>query len=115
MPPVRDLGDWDDYLSRYHGEHPAITERVLAGAARRGRSPYEWLVEPIRQRRGPVLDLACGSAPTRDLLTETRALDGLAALSKANAFVVDTDERRVFRRQLTEHATRRSSWTGSTF
>lgn len=57
--------DWRDYLATYHNDRPAITERLLGCAT---SSPYEWLVEPLRAEDGPLLDLACGSAPTRPLL-----------------------------------------------
>jgi len=56
---------WRTYLAAYHDDRPAITERLLGSAT---SSPYEWLVEPLRNQGGPILDLACGSAPTRPLL-----------------------------------------------
>ncbi|MEC3975850.1 class I SAM-dependent methyltransferase [Amycolatopsis sp. H20-H5] len=58
-------GPWQRYLAAFHDSRPAITERLLS---RCDRSPYSWLVEPIEQVDGLVLDLACGSAPTRALL-----------------------------------------------
>lgn len=63
--------EWRRYLAGYHDERPAITERLLGRA---GSSPYAWLVEPLRDVGGPVLDLACGSAPTRPLLGDARWL-----------------------------------------
>lgn len=60
---------WRGYLADFHDSRPAITERLLALA---GGAPYEWLVEPLRAEPGPILDLACGSAPTRALLPEAR-------------------------------------------
>ncbi|GAB3488518.1 methyltransferase family protein [Amycolatopsis cihanbeyliensis] len=70
-----DAAGWCRYLARYHDERPGITERVLNVAAARGvGSPYRWLVEPLRSSPGPILDLACGSAPTRDLLPDARWL-----------------------------------------
>lgn len=63
--------DWPRYLAGFHTERPAITERLLARA---NRSPYAWLVAPLRSVDGLVLDLACGSAPTRDLLPAARWL-----------------------------------------
>lgn len=60
---------WHRYLTRYHNESPAITERLLGRA---DCSPYRWLTEPLREFPGPVLDLGCGSAPTRDLLPDAR-------------------------------------------
>jgi SAM-dependent methyltransferase len=56
---------WRRYLAAYHDQRPAITERLLSRA---DSSPYGWLVEPLRTVDGPILDLACGSAPTRELL-----------------------------------------------
>lgn len=70
-PTYRDRVDeqrWHRYLSGYHDRRPAITERLLARA---DTSPYAWLVEPLPDIGGPVLDLACGSAPTRPLLADT--------------------------------------------
>ena len=57
---------WQRYLASYHAQRPAITERLLSRA---DASPYTWLAEPLQEVRGPILDLACGSAPTRALLT----------------------------------------------
>jgi SAM-dependent methyltransferase len=63
--------DWQRYLAGYHADRPGITELLLAPAVdRRLGQPYQWLVEPLRGTPGPILDLACGSAPTRPLLAE---------------------------------------------
>lgn len=62
---------WHRYLVGYHDQRPAITERLLARA---DASPYVWLVEPLHDVDGPVLDVACGSAPTRPLLADARWL-----------------------------------------
>lgn len=61
--------DWTGHLGRFHDERPGITETVL-GRAEMGSvgNPYSWLVEPLRTETGPILDLACGSAPTGPLL-----------------------------------------------
>lgn len=61
--------DWPGHLSRFHDERSGITESVL-GRAEAGSvgNPYSWLVEPLRTETGPILDLACGSAPTGPLL-----------------------------------------------
>jgi SAM-dependent methyltransferase len=65
--------DWPRYLTGYHRDRPGITERLLTRAlAARGAAPYPWLVEPLRDVPGPILDLACGSAPTRPLLRQAR-------------------------------------------
>jgi SAM-dependent methyltransferase len=69
---------WADYLTDFHQERPAVTERLLGLADGR---PYAWLAEPLRPSPGPVLDLACGSAPTRAELPSARwvGLDASAA------------------------------------
>lgn len=56
---------WRRYLAAYHEERPGITERFLGLA---DASPYAWLAGPLRTAQGPIVDLACGSAPTRGLL-----------------------------------------------
>jgi SAM-dependent methyltransferase len=62
---------WSRYLAGYHDQRPAITERLLSRAE---SSPYGWLVESLADVDGVILDLACGSAPTRPLLTTARWL-----------------------------------------
>jgi SAM-dependent methyltransferase len=62
---------WRRYLAGYHDQHPAITERLLTSA---DTSPYAWLVEPLRGVGELILDVACGSAPTRPLLADSRWL-----------------------------------------
>lgn len=59
------MTDWHRYLTEFHDHRPAITERLLARA---DHSPYAWLAASLPATNGPVLDLACGSAPTRDHL-----------------------------------------------
>lgn len=55
--------DWSRFLAEYHAARPGITEDLLAPARDRdGRDPYTWLAEGLATT-GPVLDLACGSAP----------------------------------------------------
>lgn len=67
--------DWPRYLAGYHRDRAGITERLLThAAAGRHEAPYPWLVEPLRDTPGPILDLACGSAPTRALLGQERWL-----------------------------------------
>jgi len=55
---------WDDYIRTFHEQRPGITEAVLARCSRDGRTPYEWLVEGL-DARDTVVDVACGSGPTR--------------------------------------------------
>jgi SAM-dependent methyltransferase len=64
-----DERQWQRYVATYHDQRPAITERLLSRAE---GSPYAWLSESLREVGGPILDLACGSAPTRALLTDSR-------------------------------------------
>lgn len=59
--------DWRHFIAAYHEARPGITERFLQRA---DSSPYVWLADPLRGERGVVLDLACGSAPTRPLLPD---------------------------------------------
>lgn len=67
--------DWRHYLDDYHDRRPGITEQILSGTTNRHHdTPYTWLVEPLRRTSGRVLDLACGSAPTRALLDQSRWL-----------------------------------------
>jgi SAM-dependent methyltransferase len=63
-----DEQDWRRFLAGYHDSRPGITERFFGRA---DASPYTWLAEPLRPVRGTLLDLACGSAPTRDLLPDS--------------------------------------------
>ena len=78
--------DWPSYLAGFHSEYPAVTERLLG---RLDGRPYEWLIEPLRDTAGLVVDLACGSAPTRDHLHRNRWIgvdlnaDELAAAAAA--------------------------------
>ncbi len=60
--PRADEGSWTRYLDEFHAERPGITEDTLARARSGATTPYGWLVEPLGIA-GPVLDLACGSAP----------------------------------------------------
>ncbi|MCZ4119228.1 class I SAM-dependent methyltransferase [Streptomyces sp. H39-S7] len=62
-----DEPDWRRFIGAYHQAHPGITEQLLSLA---DTSPYAWLAEPLRGIEGTVLDLACGSAPTRDELPD---------------------------------------------
>ncbi|WP_159943355.1 MULTISPECIES: class I SAM-dependent methyltransferase [unclassified Nocardiopsis] len=60
---------WERYLADFHAERPAVTERLLGLSDGR---PYSWLAEPLCPSPGPVLDLGCGSAPTRAELPAVR-------------------------------------------
>jgi SAM-dependent methyltransferase len=59
--------DWASYLRSFHAQRAGITERVLR---RLDDSPYGWLADPLTDTTGWIVDLACGSAPTRDYLAE---------------------------------------------
>ncbi|SCE38798.1 Methyltransferase domain-containing protein [Streptomyces sp. DvalAA-14] len=59
--------DWRRFVAAYHQAHPGITEQLFLLA---DTSPYAWLAEVLHGTSGTLLDLACGSAPTRDELTD---------------------------------------------
>jgi SAM-dependent methyltransferase len=66
-----DTTPWSQYLAGYHEDRPGITELLLGQARDRQRGlPYSWLVEPLHGRTDVILDLACGSAPTRESLRD---------------------------------------------
>ncbi|MFH9071373.1 class I SAM-dependent methyltransferase [Streptomyces alboflavus] len=63
-----DEQQWRRFLGHYHDTHAGITEQLLTLAE---PLPYAWLAEPLHTTDGIVVDLACGSAPTRALLPDT--------------------------------------------
>lgn len=70
-----DATSWPRYLARYHDARPGITELLLEQATdRRAERPYSWLLEPLPGRHAVILDLACGSAPTHELVPDARWL-----------------------------------------
>lgn len=64
------LGDsgWAGYVWRFHDERAGITEDVLGSIRPTSGGPYEWAAEPIDDH-GPVVDIACGSAPLHQFMT----------------------------------------------
>jgi SAM-dependent methyltransferase len=61
---------WRRYLTTFHSTHAGITEQLFNHL---DSSPYEWLVQPLlHDETGLILDLACGSAPTRAQLPRHR-------------------------------------------
>lgn len=59
---------WNDYIAAFHERRPGITEAVLSRCIdERGATPYEWLTADVGTT-DRVLDIACGSAPTRPLV-----------------------------------------------
>ncbi|EST38265.1 hypothetical protein N566_08320 [Streptomycetaceae bacterium MP113-05] len=62
-----DEQQWRCYIAAYHGARPGITERLFQQA---DSDPHAWLAESLLPARGTVLDLACGTAPTRPLLPD---------------------------------------------
>jgi SAM-dependent methyltransferase len=58
---------WNAYIRRFHTERPGITEAVLGRTRHEDHTPYAWLTESISPDTS-VIDLACGSAPTRRFL-----------------------------------------------
>jgi SAM-dependent methyltransferase len=67
--PSSDQQRWRRYLTTFHSAHAGITEQLFTHL---DSSPYGWLVEPLRGETGLILDLACGSAPTRAHLPRHR-------------------------------------------
>ncbi len=66
MKPTRD--EWDAYLEAFHSKRPGITEDVLMHCLDDGgATPYDWLLDGV-DRDARILDLGCGSAPTRPRL-----------------------------------------------
>lgn len=61
---------WDDYVESFHDHRPGITEEILVRCVdATGSTPYQWLIDGI-DPAAMVLDVGCGSAPTRPLLGE---------------------------------------------
>jgi len=58
--------EWHAYLRHFHHDRPGITEAVLSRARGHGQTPYEWLIDGL-DHGDRVVDLACGSGPTRHL------------------------------------------------
>ena len=59
---------WADYVDKFHTQLPGITEDVLARCTdETGANPYAWLTDGL-DPEAQVLDLACGSGPTRALV-----------------------------------------------
>lgn len=79
MPMVNEDG-WASYVRRFHLERAGITEAVIGGARHGVVSPYQWAVQALGPS-GPVVDLACGSAPVHRLITASSyiGLDSSAA------------------------------------
>ena len=85
---------WNSYVRRFHTERPGITEAVLSRCHHNGKTPYEWLTDTTT-RDATVIDLACGSAPTRhqfgqrwfgiDASTDELAVAGLDTAGRAVA------------------------------
>lgn len=77
---------WDGYVDRFHAERPGITERILSRCRADDLDPYTWLVEAVDGVERPVVDVACGSAPTADRLTHWVGIDrSTAELGAARA------------------------------
>lgn len=53
---------WRDYLDRFHAGAPGITEALLSCARHDDVDPYGWVAAAV-DVDGPVVDVACGSAP----------------------------------------------------
>ena len=60
--------EWSHYLDAFHALRPGITEELLERcSAADGANPYQWLTDGLN-RDAQVVDLACGSGPTRPLV-----------------------------------------------
>jgi SAM-dependent methyltransferase len=91
--------DWRAYLEQFHRDAPGVTERMLARAQDdAGANPYQWTAVALPPD-GPVIDLACGSAPLAGYLSHSRYLGvdssraelDLAAERVGDAHVVRAD------------------------
>lgn len=68
MSPWFARTDWPSFLDRFHAERPGITEALLVRCRdEAGLDPYQWLAAAA-PRGGTILDVACGSGPTRRLV-----------------------------------------------
>lgn len=58
---------WPGYLATFHTLQPGITEQILSRARTDDGDAYDWLSAAVTgrdaDRRGPVMDLACGNGP----------------------------------------------------
>ena len=59
--------DWRAYLSEFHADRTGIIEAVLSRAMAGDHSPYRWLARAVSESATTVVDLACGSAMSREL------------------------------------------------
>jgi SAM-dependent methyltransferase len=64
-----DADSWRRYIAEYHHERPGITETVLDRSSHPELgTPHRWLAQAVSDLSGPVVDVACGSAPIRQYL-----------------------------------------------
>ena len=84
--PVISRNGWHSYIATFHTTRPGITDDMLSRCRLGGRDPYEWLVDGV-DVNSRVLDLGCGSAPTRTRLgPQWSGLDrSLAELDRARS------------------------------
>lgn len=83
--PLPRHSTWALYLQRFHTERAGITERILSRCRAHGLDPYDWCAQPLVDRQGPILDLACGSGPLADRVEGWIGADTSAAeLAAAN-------------------------------
>jgi SAM-dependent methyltransferase len=65
---------WDRYVERFHADRPGVTEAVLARSVDDGgRTAYDWVGEDLGD--GVVLDVGCGSGPTRPMVSRWVGVD----------------------------------------
>lgn len=84
---------WTPYLEAFHTERAGITEEILARCHHDGIDPYDGAAQPLAGGPGPVLDLACGSAPMADRLP---AWVGVPDPSRSSTPRGTTDDARSF-------------------
>lgn len=76
MTPTGEPADaWSAYVAGFHRDHPGITEALLSRALDDGgRTPYDWIGASVAGR-WPVVDVGCGSGPTRALVAGWVGID----------------------------------------
>lgn len=67
---------WDGYVERFHADRPGVTEAVLARSVDdAGRTAYDWVGEDLGDGDGVVVDVGCGSGPTRAVVSRWVGVD----------------------------------------
>lgn len=67
-------GDWDGYIERFHAGRPGVTEALLGRSVDdEDRTAYDWITEALPD--GLVVDVGCGSGPTRPMVPRWVGVD----------------------------------------